>query len=161
MPSHKQLMVNGVPSSLFGSGRSDKPNLQRTFPSSPIYRGELSDSILLAQYRDLVQIGPINDGGHTFGTQDMNYSKSPNLDEVRVGGGGLPGSPFAPNIASPADGADSPQSIPETGVEATETAQGGGAAFVGDGIPSPSNASRVVSSQTLGSLTLGSSAPIG
>lgn len=161
MPTHKQLMVNGVPSSLFGSGRSDKPNLQRTFPASPIYRNELSDDFLISQWRDLVQVGPINDGGHTFGLQDMNYSDAPNFDDVKVGGGGLPGSPFAPNIASPADGADSPTSIPESGVEATETVRGGGAAFIGDGLASPSNTSKVVSSQTLGRLALGTSQPIG
>lgn len=163
MPTHRQWIVQ-VPTSTQGNGSSDTETHQKAFPLSPFYNGELNDdNNVRAQYNDIVMAanndGVTSDGGHTFGEISLNYAGAPNFDEVKVGGGGLPGSPYAPNIASPTDGVN-PQSIPESGVEATQKAKGQGDPFPGDGLASPSNTSRVLSSYTtLGSLSFGKSTP--
>lgn len=143
-----------------GNGSSDTANLRALYPGSPVYRGELTDDIATAKYMDEILSGEINDGGHTFGTVDIDYRGAPNLADVEVGGGGLPGSPYGPNIAVPAEG-QNPADIPAAGVEATERARGSGGAFVGDGFRSPSDTSAVISRQTIGSLQKGKSTPLG
>lgn len=162
MPTHRQWTVE-VPTSTQGNGSSDTETHQKAFPLSPFYNGELNDQGVKAQFNDIVLAanndGVTNDGGHTFGEISLNYAGAPNFDEVEVGGGGLPGSPYAPNIASPTDGVN-PQSIPESGVEATQKAKGQGDPFPGDALASPSNTSKVISSYTtLGSLSFGKSTP--
>jgi hypothetical protein len=109
---------------------------------------------------DEILTGEINDGGHTFGTVNIDYVEAPNLADVVVGGGGLPGSPYGPNIATPPEG-QNPADIPAAGVAATERARGSGGAFVGNGLTSPSATAAVISRQKIGSLQKGKSTPIG
>ena len=54
----------------------------------------------------------INDGGHTFGTYDTSYSGAPDLNDVETGGGGLPASPYVPNVTSPGPGSINPTDMP-------------------------------------------------
>ena len=157
--ARRQIMVQ-PPVRVRGNGSSDTANLQALYPGSPVYQGELTDEVATAQYMDQILSGEINDGGHTFGTVDIDYSQAPNLAEVEVGGGGLPGSPYGPNIAVPAEG-QNPADIPAAGVAATENARGSGGAFGGDGFASPSDTSAVISRQTIGSLQKGKSTPLG
>lgn len=161
MPTHRQLIVQ-VPPTARGMGRADTANLQKTFPASPISNGELTDEKVIEDGKKQLIDGKVNDGGHTFGEFDRDYPDAPNLNDVEVGGGGLPGSPFAPNIASPAEGMN-PASIPDIGVEATENAKGSGSPFPGDGLQSPKTSTASVSRQTIGigKLKLGSSEPQG
>jgi len=157
--ARKQIMVE-PPVRTRGNGSSDTANLRVLYPGSPVYRGELTDEIATDQYMDEILSGEINDGGHTFGTVDIDYRGAPNLADVVVGGGGLPGSPYGPNIATPPEG-QNPADIPAAGVEATERARGSGGAFTGDGLRSPSYTSAVISRQTIGSLQKGKSTPLG
>lgn len=161
MPTARQIMVQPPADRMTGgSGKSDIAVLQRAFPGSPVYSGDLTDEVATEQYMNIVTNATVNDGGHTFGTVDLNYTGAPNLEDVEVGGAGKPGSPYAPNIASPPSG-QNPADIPESGVEATERARGSGGAFSGDGLASPSSTASVISRQTVGSLIKGSSTPTG
>lgn len=162
MPAaRRQIMVQPPADRMTGgSGRSDIIVLQKSYPGSPVYSGEITDNTVTDTYMDIVTNAEVNDGGHTFGTVDLNYTGAPNLEDVEVGGAGKPGSPYAPNIASPPTG-QNPADIPESGVEATERARGSGGAFVGDGLASPNNTSNVISRQTVGSLRKGTSTPTG
>lgn len=160
MPTSKQIMVQPPADRMTGgTGKSDIAVLQKAFPGSPVYSGDLTDVVATEQYINIVTNANVNDGGHTFGTVDLNYTGAPDLATVVVGGGGLPGSPYAPNIASPPEG-QNPRDIPAAGVEATEAAKGSGAPFNGDGLANPKDTSLVISGQTIGSLKKGSSTPI-
>jgi hypothetical protein len=104
----------------------------------------------------------MSDGGYAFGSVERYYQSSPDLSTVEVGGGGRPGSPYAPNIASPGEGnGDNAAAIPATGVAATQAQRGAGGAWPGNGLESPSVSSRRLFPRTLGeSLTLGRSTRI-
>jgi len=159
MPARRQIMVQPPADRMTGgSGKSDLAVLQRAFPGSPVYSGDLTDDIATSEYMNIVTNAVVNDCGHTFGTVDLNYTGATNLADVEVGGGGLPGSPYAPNIASPPSG-QNPADIPASGVEATQRARGAGGAFSGDGLASPNNTSTVISEQRIGSLLKGTSTP--
>jgi hypothetical protein len=167
MPARRQIMVQPPADRMTGgSGKADLAVLQAAFPGSPVYSGDIDDTYVTEQYMNIVTNAVVNDGGHTFGTVDLNYTGAPNLEEVEVGGGGLPGSPYAPNIASPPVG-QNPADIPASGVEATNRARGSGGAFnsvpgTGDAVSaSPNNTAAVISRQTVGSLLKGTSTPTG
>lgn len=158
MPTHRQLTVE-VPTTSRGNGKSDTSTLQKAFPSSPIYKGELTDAVVREEGQTLLADGLVNDGGHTFGEFDRDYAGAPDLEkDVPVGGGGLPGSPYAPNIASPGvEGSLNPSDIPDIGVEATESARGSGDPFPGNALESPSKTTQNTSAQKIGSLKFGKS----
>lgn len=165
MPTHQQWTVT-VPTTEQANGSSGTSIHQKAFPSSPIHSGELTAETLKDTFVELVQSALVNDGGHTFGEFNRDYVDSPLLDDVETGGGGLPGSPYAPNIASPTDGIN-PKSIPESGVEVTTAAKGSGDPFAAPaigtnagGLPNPSASSVNISRVTLGSLgSFGTSTP--
>jgi hypothetical protein len=155
MPTHRQLTVE-VPVTTRKNGSSETKNLQDAFPGSPIHKGELTDDVIRSQGQTLLTDGTVNDGGHTFGEFNLDYVDAPNLEDVEVGGAGMPGSPYAPNIASPPEGMN-PSDIPAEGVAATENAKGSGGPFSGDALASPSKTSLVTSKQKIGSLIFGKS----
>lgn len=156
----RQIMVETQDRQNGGLGHSDYTVLTLMFPGSPIFSGELTDDIVTETFMSIVTNAVVNDDGYMFGEVDLNYGQSPNLEEVVVGGGGLPGSPWAPNIAVPPVG-QNPADIPASGVEATERAKGGGGAFIGDGLASPSATSATISGQTVNNVQLGTSTPVG
>lgn len=163
MPTHRQNIVD-TPASVRALGSHDKEAMQTAFASSPIHKGELTDVTMKEKFVKLVQEEIINDGGHTFGTYDPNHPDAPNLAEVVVGGGGLPGSPYAPNIASPGEGNGlNPAAIPAEGVNVTQAARGGGDPFPGNSLASPSDTTKTITEQTIriGSLKFGTSTPGG
>jgi hypothetical protein len=114
----------------------------------------------LALFKNVnLEDGRVNDGPNGFfnGNASLKFYDAPNLAEVQVGGGGLPGSPYGPNIASPGAGNGLNYSaIPAAGVEATNRAVGGvvvgevglkntGGAFgIGNGLTSPSKTTRAI-----------------
>lgn len=134
-----------------GLGSANYSSLPDAYPGSPVYSGELDNEKVANQYISIVSDAVVDDEGHMFGKVDLNYASAPNLADVVTGGGGLPGSPYAPNIASPPTG-QNPKDIPASGVEATNVSQGSGAPFSGDGLANPRDTSRNVSKLTIGSL---------
>ena len=155
MPSHKQGTVESpVTERALGSAASG--DLRACFSSSPLYAGELTPESIRAQYQAEILDGEINDGGHTFGTFNPNYSEAPDLSEVETGGSGLPASPFVPNPVSPGEGSTDPSdqaAAPEGFGETPNPTP-----FVGVGSQlSPKAASEVISAQKLGQQSLGKS----
>lgn len=142
---------------MYGLGSSDTGDLQVLYPASPVYNGDLTDEFVDENYNTLSQAGVISDGGHTFGEVNRDYQDAPNLEEVVTGGGGLPGSPFAPNPASPSTTGMNPSDIPAVTDAVMEHARGGGGAGVGDGLTSPHTTSARTARQRIGNLILGKS----
>jgi len=136
MPTHTQgvVEIKGEPSSR-SLGARDDLTLKAAFPGSPLH--DMKDEDVRKDFQARCLGGQINDGGHTFGTHDVDYSDAPNMEEVETGGGGLPASPWVPNITSPGEGSDptnqppppdgygqTPSSTPFTGVGALESPKG-------------------------------------
>lgn len=156
MPTHKQIKVE-APVRTFGLGASSTRDLSIIYSGSPVNDGSLSDRIVEDMYQELNQAPVVSDGGHTFGTVNRDYQDAPNLADVETGGGGLPGTPYAPNIAVNPTEPHNPAGIPAAGAEATENARGGGGAFVGNGLDSPHRTSAKLGARRIGDLILGKS----
>lgn len=156
MPTHKQIKVE-APVRTFGLGTSSTRDLSIIYSGSPVNDGSLSDEIVEVMFQDLNQAPEVSDGGHTFGTVERDYQGAPNLAEVEVGGGGLPGSPYGPNIAVAPSDPHNPRGIPAEGVEATENSRGSGGAFQGNGLESPSRTSAKIGARRIGDLIFGKS----
>ena len=111
MPQHKQGTTEaGI--TVRAMGRSATNDLKTAYRASPIHKGEMTDEIVRAHYQEIVMDNIINDEGHTFGTYDTSYSGSPDLNDVETGGGGLPASPYVPNVTSPGPGSLNPADMP-------------------------------------------------
>lgn len=157
MPTVRQQIVE-TPARTFGFGSSDSIASRALFRNSFIFN--TTDN----QVRDGFQFpaelvnGIMSDGGYAFNTVNRFYGEAPNLAETVVGGGGLPGSPYGPNIAS-SDPSMNPASIPAEGVEATERVRGHGNTYgTGDNFASPHAArERLVSARR----TIADSLPLG
>ena len=119
MPSHNQNTVDYVSSDFSMGGGSSlsthgTESLQQNFPGSPIHNGTLTRQSIQDIGNDLLLGSSVNDGGHTFGEQDRDYSDAPNFDDVVTGGGGLPSTAFTPGTASPGEGSMNASDIPES-----------------------------------------------
>jgi hypothetical protein len=111
MSSLKQNLVEYSNTISKSKGTSNSGNLKKAFPSSPIHAGEISDAERLNFYQEEVmdKEGLTANGVSNF---SMNYKDSPSLEDVETGGGGLPGSPFTPNVTSPGVGSTSAATQP-------------------------------------------------
>lgn len=153
MPTHTQGMTEAV-SSVRDLGSSDTATVQASFPASPLYAGDITDDERKEQFQALVLDGQVNDEGHTFGTFERDYSGAPNYADVETGGGGLPGSPWAPNPVSPGPGSLNPadQADPPDGWG--QTPGDGWGVGVGSQL-APDASSAAQSAGTLGDYSLG------
>jgi hypothetical protein len=154
MPTHHQMTVEAV-STERGFGSSDTSTLQQMFPASPIHGGVLTAASVLEMGNELLVGTEVNDGGHTFGTFNRDYVDAPVPGDVAVGGGGLPGSPYAPAPGSPGPGSMNPADIPAPpsdwpGPSGTEYG-------VGNGLASPAVESQKIAGQTIGDYLFGKS----
>jgi len=156
MPTHRQILVE-PPVRTFGMGSSSTADLSVIYSGSPVNDGSLSDTIVSETFQELNQAPVISDEGHTFGTINRDYQDAPNLGDVEVGGAGLPGSPYGPNIAVAPEDPHNPAGIPAAGVGATENARGSGGAFQGNGLESPHVTSRRIGQRRIGELIFGRS----
>ena len=167
-------------------GHRDNASLRSAFPEAPIFPSAApiytdehatnvgitslngQDASLPGFISDLgTAAGVVNDAGYMFSSFDLNYqgpegNKVPNLADVETGGGGLPASPYIPNLASVGEGklaapllqpAFPPENLPSAGVE------------VGSGLAatsperSPHNTSAKIAGNTIGGYIKGSSFP--
>lgn len=154
MPTHHQITVEAVATER-GLGSSDTSTMQGMFPASPIHSGDLTAAGVLAMGNDLL-IGPVvNDGGHTFGTFNRDFVDAPVPADVVTGGGGLPGSPYAPAPGSPGPGSMNPADIP---VPPTDWPGPSGTEYgSGDGLAAPDVESQKIGAQTIGVYIFGKS----
>jgi hypothetical protein len=128
-------------------------NLHKTF-SVPHGGGGPGDSIPGIG----VAGGVVNDGGHTFGSYDLNYNNAggaPDQDTVAVGGGGLPASGYIPNLSSTTPGDISPSQQPVYGgtLPAPGTEYGVGLG----GLAKPADTTPNIAGQKIGSYIKGRS----
>ncbi len=155
MATHKQGTVK-PPVTERGLGRAASNDLKTTFASSPIHKEELTADSIKEKYQSEVLDGVINDGGHTFGTFDPNYTDAPDLNDVETGGSGLPASPYVPNPVSPGEGSVDPSDQAEAPDGFGKVASATPFTGVGSQL-SPKAASEAISGQTLGDYGLGKS----
>ena len=161
MAEQPQIIVQPpVPSEKAFGTRKDQ-NLRSAFPASPIYRNKISDD----ERKKLFQIEALDGtvvNGHGLNSFSRDYIGTsqdpvPNLDDVETGGGGLPASPFIPNLTSPGPGSISAADQPEyNGVlpdPATNVEFGSGLG----GLVSPAETSERISEQSLGNYISGKS----
>ena len=137
-------------------------NLRASFPDSPIFKGELTDEERKKLYQELALDGVVTNG-HGINSFDRDYNgttqnPTPNLEDVQTGGGGLPSSPYTPNLTSPGPGSINAADMPEYAGELpgeeyiNEFGSGMG------GLVSPSQTSAEISKQgTLGTYISGRS----
>lgn len=155
MPSHKQGTVEPAITDR-ALGRSGSNTLASSYASSPIHSGDMTPDSIREQYQTAVLDGTINDGGHTFGTQNLNYEDAPNMDDVETGGGGLPASPYVPNPVSPGEGSTDPSDQSEAPEGFGDTPSATPFNGVGSQL-SPKASAEAISAQTLGQYGLGRS----
>ena len=153
MPTHKQTTVE-PPVTVRNMGASDTATLKSAFPASPIHMGEMTVDSIRKQFQETVIDGVVNDGGHTFGEFSLDYTDSPDLNEVETGGGGLPATPYVPNPTSPGPGSANAADQAEApdGFASTVPAQWGSG--VGSQLQ-PKTSSEQQSRGTLGDYVLG------
>ncbi|MAG25298.1 hypothetical protein CMI47_06930 [Candidatus Pacearchaeota archaeon] len=159
MPEVKQITVEASPASKSPLGARNEKNLQKSFSASPIYSGDLTDDERREEYERLALIGEVTNGlgVNTFNRDFVGTSNdpTPELSDVKTGGGGLPSSPYVPNITSPGPGSVFPNDqapyegeLPDPGVE-----YGSGLG----GQTSPSDTSEKIASQKIGQYISGRS----
>ena len=145
MPTRNQILIQFPRPSSFGFGSSDSTSLRGVYRQSPIYT--LTDEQIRRSFDSPAELdtnsGELNDGPNgDFGTTNRYYAGSLDFSTVPVGGGGLPASPFGPNIAVSTDENDAfnVSAVPADGVALTDGARahGTGGFGVGDGLESPS-----------------------
>ena len=145
--------MSDTPVHSFGAGRADSASLRLAFPLSPLFTDYRDQQIRETFDRPPEVLGAdgqrqLNDGGYAYGIADRDYQQSPDLATVPVGGGGLPGSPFGPNIAA---FSHNPADIPASGVEATERVRSrSNGAFIGNSLISPIQTARGIAPRRLG-----------
>ena len=143
-------------------GTRNDVNIKAAFPNSPIYLGVVTDEERKKLYQELALDGIVLNG-HGINSYDRDFKGTtqnpvPNLEDVETGGGGLPASPYVPNLASPGPGsvnaADQPVYEGELPNQDYNVEFGTGMG----GLVSPSQTSAEISKQgTLGSYISGRS----
>jgi hypothetical protein len=93
----------------YSLSNSDTSTLRSIFPNSPIY--SITAEQLRQRAQRLLLDGTVT-GDDAVGTVDRDFSDAPNINDVVTGGGGLPASPYYPNLASATNPAD-PSTQPE------------------------------------------------
>lgn len=108
MPEQRQIILQTVPPSPKALGARNENNIKSSFPSSPIHSGELSDEERKKLFQELVLDGVVLNG-HGVNSYSRDFvgtsdNPVPDLNDVETGGGGLPASPYVPNLTSPGPG---------------------------------------------------------
>ena len=160
MPSHNQNTVDYIASDWSaGDGANlsthSSANLQAAFPSSPIHNGSLTRDSIQTVGNKLLLSDVVNDGGHTFGEHNRDYVDAPSMGDVATGGGGLPTTPWTPNVASPGEGSMNPSDQPEGPTPADPGTEFGSGASATK--RNPSEMSKGIAGHTLKDYGLGSS----
>ncbi len=87
--------------------RTDASSLKTSFPGSPIIGQNitLTPEERRTEFQKLVLDGEVTNG-FCFSTFNRDFSENdpPVYEDVETGPGGLPGSPFTPNVVSPGEG---------------------------------------------------------
>ena len=166
MSTLKQTLVEYNTIIAKAKGTSNTANLRSMFPGSPINKGELTDQERLEFYQNLLDMSNIDSdtlhaAGVYYGTPNysMNYIENnmPIMSDVQTGGGGLPATPYSPNLSSPGPGstsaADQPEYTGTTKDPATISNFGTGLG----GLVEPTTTSKNIATQAIGNYVSGRS----
>jgi len=117
MAEQRQTIIKTSIAPTKAKGARKEENIRACFPHSPIHSGELSDEERRKVFQELVLDGTvkIGHGINNFSRDFTGTTKDPvpNLQEVETGGGGLPSSPYTPNLTSPGPGSLNAADQPE------------------------------------------------
>jgi len=162
MPEQRQTIVKPAAAPNKDKGARKDINLRSSFPDSPIFKGELTDEERKKLYQELALDGIVANG-NGVNSFDRDYKGTtqnpvPNLEDVQTGGGGLPASPYVPNLTSPGPGSINPADMPEYAGELPDQAFNVEFGSGKGGLVSPSETSTEISKQgTLGTYISGRS----
>jgi hypothetical protein len=162
MPDQRQTIVKPSAAPNKDKGARKDANLRAAFPDSPIFKGELTDEERKKIYQELALDGVVVNG-HGISSFDRDYKGTtqnpvPNLEDVQTGGGGLPSSPFTPNLTSPGPGSVNAADMPEYAGELPDPEANVEFGSGQGGLVSPSATSAEISQQgTLGTYISGRS----
>ena len=117
MPEQRQTIVKPPIVTQKPKGTRKDNNLRSSFANSPIFKGEISDDERKKTFQELALDGVVVNG-HGVNSYNRDFTGTtkdpvPNLNEVETGGGGLPASPFIPNLTSPGPGSLNASDQPE------------------------------------------------
>ena len=84
-------------------GARKEGNLRSAFSASPVYAGEITDAERKRLFQELALDGTVV-GGNGVNSYNRDFAGAPDVTEVATGGGGLPASPYMPNLTSPGPG---------------------------------------------------------
>ena len=162
MPEQRQIIVEPLTVIPRAKGTRNDVNLRASFPNSPLFTNDITDIERKKLYQQLALDGEVLNGNgiNRFNRDFVGTSQDPvpNLEDVVTGGGGLPASPYVPNLTSPGPGsfnaADQPAYAGELPDKEFRNNWGTGLG----GLVSPSQTSAEISKQsTLGSYISGRS----
>lgn len=103
MAEQRQTIVQPAAAPPKPKGARNDNNLRSAFPNSPVFLGELTDEERKKLYQELALDGVVVNG-NGLNSFNRDFVDAPDLSEVETGGGGLPASPFIPNLTSPGPG---------------------------------------------------------
>ena len=148
MAEQKQIMVQAVAAPNKAKGARKDANLQSIYSASPIYTGELSDEERRKLYDEEALQGTVV-GGLGINSFNREYLDAPDVSQVETGGGGLPASPYIPNLTSPGPGSvsatDQPVFSGELPSQENNVEFGSGLG----GTASPAETSKSIAQQTI------------
>ena len=150
MPTHIQITVEPAENTTASGSKSNQQALKSMFGGAPYY-ADYTKEALKAIGQALLLDGVVNDGGHTFGTLNRDYTDAPDYGDVETGAAGLPASAWVPNPSSPTDGVNNPGSIPAAPDGYGETPADNWGSGVGSQL-SPAASSTQISGQKIGQL---------
>ena len=151
MPEQRQTIVKPSIITRKPKGTRNDINLRASFSNSPIFKGDLTDDERRKIFQELALDGVVTNG-HGINSFDRDFNGTtkdpvPNLADVETGGGGLPASPFVPNLTSPGPGSinasDQPEFVGELPDQEFNVEFGSGMG----GLVSPSQTSSEISKQ--------------
>ena len=161
MAEQPQLIVE-VPApteKAFGT-RSDI-NLRSSFGASPIYKGEITNAERKSLFQEEALDGVVVNGlGLNSFDRDFKGTTQdpvPVLEDVETGGGGLPASPFIPNLTSPGPGSVNAADQPEFNGNLPDPDQNIEFGSGLGGLVSPAETSERIAQQTIGNYISGKS----
>lgn len=161
MAEQKTSLVEALFVEEKAKGTRNQENLKSAFYASPIYNQELTDKERFETFIKLTKGVILNGNGlNSFDTRYRGNDQNPvpNLEDVESGGGGLPSTPFTPNLTSPGPG--SVNAVNQPAYEGTFKDKGSISNFgtgLG-GLVSPSDTSQQIAEQTtLGQYIMGKS----
>ena len=162
MAEQRQTIVQPAAAPNKSKGARKDNNLRSAFPESPIFKNEITDEERKKLYQELALDGVVVNGmGINSFDRDFKGTTQnpvPDLNDVETGGGGLPSTPFTPNLTSPGPGSVNAADMPEYAGELPDPAFNNEFGSGLGGLVSPNQTSAEISKQgTLGTYISGRS----